>query len=175
MVFKHVFAVAATLLPLAAVAIPASQAPAHHKRTCPSNAESYCPSVCDPDTATLESLFKAFNAEFFSGDIAGAFAKYVSPSIIEHTSSSTSYSEDVSSLTPLVATVDFAIIAGLELCTNDICFVHYKVTPKPGSQFLDNVTSAVDIYRYDGSCIVEHWDAVQTADETTTNPQFPGQ
>jgi len=174
--FKHVFAVAATLLPLAAVAIPTSQAPAHHKRTCPSNVESYCPSVCDPDAATLESLFKAYNTQLFSGDVAGAFAKFVSPSLVDHASSGADFSDDVSFLSALFPTVDAAIIAGLELCTDDICFVHYKATPKAGgSPFISNVTAISDIYRYDGSCIVEHWDAVQTANEATTNPLFPGQ
>jgi predicted SnoaL-like aldol condensation-catalyzing enzyme len=71
--------------------------------------------------------------------------------------------------------VDVAVIAGLEGCKGDICAVHYKATPKAsGSPFINNVTVITDIFKYNGSCIVEHWDSLQTADETTTNPLFPG-
>jgi len=151
-------------LPLLALAIPVpDDAPA-----------SYCPSTYCPDLEEETALFEAFTTQFFSGDVAGAFAKYVSPDIIEHSTAGTNYASDVGFLSALIPTVDIHIIAGIQGCFGSICGIHYSSTPKPTGSLITNVTSISDWYRYDGTCIVEHWDSVQTANENTTNPLFPG-
>jgi predicted SnoaL-like aldol condensation-catalyzing enzyme len=171
MFFSRVFTIAAALLPLSAVASPTSQPDNRNPR----NPSSLCPSVYNPDPYTLLNNFKAFNTQLFSGDAAGAFAKYVSPSITEHSTSGGGYNGDVAFLGALMPTVNIAVIAGLQQCNGNICWVHYKATPKSGgSPFINNVTAISDFYRYEGSCIVEHWDSVETASASTTNPLFPG-
>lgn len=72
-----------------------------------------------------------------------------------------------------------SVISGLEGCfeTDDgchVCSVHYKASPKGDGSLIKNVTVVSDFYKYEGSCIVEHWDSVTTADAGTTNGGFPG-
>jgi len=174
MFFSRAFTIAACLLPLSAVASPTGLLDDRNLR-CPSNPSSFCPNVCSPDETTLLSLFKDFTQELFAGNAQGAFAKYVSTSIIEHSASATNYNQDVNFLQALMPTVSVSVISGMQECNGNICWVHYKATPKSsGSPFINNVTAISDFYRYQGSCIVEHWDSVQTADASTTNPLFPG-
>jgi hypothetical protein len=66
--FSHFSAAVAALLPLSVVAVPTDD---YSKRSCPSDATSYCPCVCSPDEDTRESLFKAFNDQLWSGDATG--------------------------------------------------------------------------------------------------------
>jgi len=167
MFFSRAFAVAAALLPLSAVASTAAK-----RDSCPSDASSYCPSVCTPDADTQLSLFKAFTNQLFTGNVSDAFATYVSPSITEHSATGSSFSDDVSFLSALFPTVTTTVISDIEFCSDSICIVHYEATPN-SDEFINNVTAITDIYRFDGSCIVEHWDSIETADASTTNPQFP--
>lgn len=44
-------------------------------------------------------------------------------------------------------------------------FVHYKMQPPSGLPY-----AIVDIFRMNGSCIMEHWDVVQRATENMKNP-----
>jgi predicted SnoaL-like aldol condensation-catalyzing enzyme len=146
--------------------------------------KSYCPSQGGISHAQRVQLFKQFTDELFSAtnngsEVAAAFAKYVSPSLIEHTASSNSFGSDVGFLSALFPTVNVAIIAGIEGCFKStvgghICTVHYKATPKSAQSFITNTTVISDYYRYDGTCIVEHWDSTMTANAQTTNPNFPG-
>ncbi|KAF2671430.1 hypothetical protein BT63DRAFT_477915 [Microthyrium microscopicum] len=135
----------------------------------------------DIDQDARTQLFKAFQLELFSGDVSDAFAKYVSTDLIEHTSSANSFGSDVGFLSALFPTVDISTVGNdLTGCFRrddgaPICTSHYKATPKAGVQgFIQNVTAISDYYRYDGTCIVEHWDSTMTASATTSNPAFPG-
>jgi predicted SnoaL-like aldol condensation-catalyzing enzyme len=110
----------------------------------------------------------------WTNSLSSAFAKYVSPDVIDHSASVSDYNSSVAFLGALFPTVDVAVIAGLEGCKGNTCAVHYKVTPKASGSLVTNVTVVSDIFKYNGSCIVEHWDSLQTADSTTTNPLFPG-
>jgi len=165
MLFQSFFTTAVAVLPLLASASPVPD----------SEPASYCPSTYCPDSSELAGLFDAFTAQVFSGDVAGAFAKYVDPNITEHSTAGTNYGADVGFLSLLIPTVTIHIIAGIQGCFGDICGIHYSATPIPGdNSLITNITSISDWYRYDGTCIAEHWDSVQTADGSTLNPLFPG-
>jgi predicted SnoaL-like aldol condensation-catalyzing enzyme len=168
MLFSSILAVAASFLTIGSV----------------SATRSFCPSQGGISHSERFQLFKAFTNELFSATsngsaIASVFAKYVSPNLVEHTSASSSFGSDVGFLTVLFPTVNVAIISGLEGCFKStaggqICTVHYKATPKSAQSFITNTTAISDYYRYDGTCIVEHWDSSMTASAATTNPNFPG-
>jgi predicted SnoaL-like aldol condensation-catalyzing enzyme len=146
--------------------------------------KSYCPSQRNIDHAERLQLFEAFTTELFSATkngsaVAATFAKYVSPSLIEHTAASSNYGSDVGFLSLLFPTVTVSLISGLQGCfksvsNEDICTAHYKAEPDNAQSFISNTTVISDFYRYDGTCIVEHWDSSQTANSQTTNPNFPG-
>ncbi|PVI03673.1 hypothetical protein DM02DRAFT_611977 [Periconia macrospinosa] len=48
---------------------------------------------------------------------------------------------------------------------NNIAWVHYK-NIAPGSP----LTAVVDVYRFNGSCIMEHWDVIQSLPADAINP-----
>ena len=39
-----------------------------------------------------------------------------------------------------------------------------------GAPVFPNETAIVDLFRFNGSCIVEHWDVIESVDNATTNP-----
>ena len=173
MFFSRAIVAVTAALPLLAAAAPRS----YGKR----DNTTYCGDgkISVSDGERLQ-LFQDFNDQLLQQkDVAGAFAKYVSPDLIEHTASASSYSDDVGFLSALLPTVDVTYINNIIGCGNSgyaqpICTLHYKAVPNSADSFVSNTTVISDFYRYDGSCIVEHWDSTQTANENTTNPNFPG-
>jgi hypothetical protein len=176
MLFNYLnVAVAALSLPFFATAAPSR----HIAR------DTYCPGYALGDADRL-ALFNAFNAELFDAanannadEVAAAFATYVSPDLIEHTASASSYGDDVGFLSALLPGVTVTLVGGLSGCFysakgDPICTIHYSATPDSADSLIANVTAISDFYRYDGSCIVEHWDTTYVATSTTTNPNFPG-
>jgi hypothetical protein len=176
MQFKYI-SLAATLLGLAAAA------PSHIKAR--GDSTSYCPGY-EVSSDDRLALFNAFNAELFDAansnnadEVAAAFATYVSPDLIEHTASADSYGADVGFLSTLLPGTTLTLIGGLSGCFcntkgQPVCTIHYAAVPDASGSILPNVTAISDFYRYEGSCIVEHWDTTYIATDTTTNPAFPG-
>jgi predicted SnoaL-like aldol condensation-catalyzing enzyme len=171
-------AIALLALPLATLAAPRSS------KLLP-RGESYCPGF-DVDEEERLEIFDAMNELLFSAAnnddpsaVETAFASFYSPDLIEHTAASDSYASDVSFLTALLPGTSVELVGGMSGCfTNTkgqpICTIHYKATPKGEDSLIPAVTAISDYYRYDGSCIVEHWDTTYVAGETTTNANFPG-
>jgi predicted SnoaL-like aldol condensation-catalyzing enzyme len=178
MLLKY-FSVAATLLSLP---FSTSAAPSKNLQR---RDGSYCPGYEVSDADRL-ALFNAFNAELFdaanaddASEIATAFATYVSPDLIEHTAAADSYNAAVGFLTILLPGVTASLVGGLSGCFystkgEPICTIHYAATPDSADSLIPNVTAISDFYRYNGSCIVEHWDTTYIANANTTNPSFPG-
>ncbi|KIW02611.1 uncharacterized protein PV09_06059 [Verruconis gallopava] len=181
MLSKHL-KVALTILSLSLVATAST--PRHLVRR--GDPESYCPSFGDITDDERLSLFNAFTQMLFDAannkdadEVGLAFSKYVSPELIEHTASASSYGADVGFLSTLLPGTTVTPIGGLSGCFNStngdpICTIHYAARPDGSSSLIPNVTAISDFYRYDGSCIVEHWDSTYIASATTTNPNFPG-
>jgi hypothetical protein len=161
----------------------ATSIPTVNRRT---DATSYCPSTGDISDADRVSLFNAFNALIFDAanannadEVAAAFATYVSPDLIEHTASASSYNASLGFLSVLLPATSVTLVGGLSGCFYStygapICTIHYAAYPDSADSLLPNVTAISDFYRYDGSCIVEHWDTTYIATANTTNPNFPG-
>lgn len=179
MLSKYISVAIAVLgVPLGTLAAPSSN-------LLPRVGDSYCPGfeVTDAERLTLfnamnEVLFYAANANDASA-VEAAFASFYSPDLIEHTAASDSYASDVGFLTALLPGTAIELLGGLSGCFlntkgQSICTIHYKATPDGPDSLIPAVTAISDFYRYEGSCIVEHWDTTYIAGETTTNAGFPG-
>jgi predicted SnoaL-like aldol condensation-catalyzing enzyme len=140
--------------------------------TAVSAAAENCPGHAVTSFEQLE-IFKAFVHDFYvAKDIPKAFQTHVAEKYIQHNPSFQSgrqVAQDGLSkyIPPLNITV-----AKISLSNNTgWVFAKQETAGKPG------YTAVVDIFRMDGSCVVEHWDVVQARPATPSNPlaMFDGQ
>jgi predicted SnoaL-like aldol condensation-catalyzing enzyme len=125
--------------------------------------DSYCPSR----EATEEHQRKIFArfVETLYGDrnVAEAFSTYVDPDLIEHDPYNQNRDAVVAKLSQIIPDATFTV----EHSTfeSDIGFVHLRLGEDRAAP-----VALADIYRMDGTCIVEHWEVVQTRPDDYTNP-----
>ena len=146
---------------------PAVAAPSYS----PSAAEGCgCPSPHTTDKSIRE-IFTAFVEEFyFQRDFAGAGNKYMAPNLIQHNPQiANGRDAEVAAVTSLLPKYDgpnFEILLVDEERGYGVVFNRFAGKPGTGIP----LTVAVDIYRFDGSCMVEHWDAIEALPANSTNP-----
>ena len=117
---------------------------------------SYCPSIPADDT-TQEALFSVFIDVFYNTkDVQTAFTTFVNKNYIQHNPSALSGRQAaLDFLTPVLPFVHFTIIH--QGFYNGTGYVHYREDiPGMASQ------AVVDIFRLNGTYIMEHWDVIQT-------------
>ncbi|KAF2160211.1 hypothetical protein M409DRAFT_29296 [Zasmidium cellare ATCC 36951] len=150
------------VLPAAAVALSATL---YHATT-----HTWC--IPQPVTGDKQSnLFSAFQHGAWSGDshlIEKTFNKYIVEDYIQH-----------NPFLPQGAAPVVELLKGLTKSTSleavrmgfdgGLGWVHSRGSPKPGHEDEGKVTAIVDIYRMNGSCIVEHWDVMQEVAGNATN------
>ncbi|KUL87651.1 hypothetical protein ZTR_05943 [Talaromyces verruculosus] len=92
------------------------------------------------------TLFQAYNIELHvQKNVSGAFAKYVSPNLLEHTASADGYNQLISSLSASLPNVNITFIENLIVCgtsvaNQPVCTLHYKVEPLNRNAGIDNTT-----------------------------------
>jgi predicted SnoaL-like aldol condensation-catalyzing enzyme len=131
---------------------------------------------CPPRPATPEKqkeIFKAFATEFYLTKKAeSAYTKHIAEDYIEHNPmGGGGRKAAIDFLTPLVASSNVTIArTGF---SNSAGWVFFKEDEPSGGDY----HVMVDIYRMDGTCIVEHWDIMQARNKNATNPlqMFDGQ
>jgi len=130
---------------------------------------SYCPSK-PAGPLTQRALFNAFVQKFFNKkDVADTYELYVADNVIEHDPFIADGREaGIEALTPLIAAASFDLVH--VLYDGGIGAVHSKVTLPGGAPFM----ATADYFRYDGTCIVEHWDVSESlpANATSSHPLF---
>lgn len=136
-----------------------------------------CPNTTKP-RATLWEIRSALNDynEIFYGqkDAAVAFNKYVALDLIQHNPGVPDGRQaDIATLGPLLSSPStFFDVKESMLGTGSsgdiLAAVHVNAT------FADGSYAAVDIYRFIGTCIVEHWDVLelQEGGSVNTHPYF---
>jgi predicted SnoaL-like aldol condensation-catalyzing enzyme len=138
-------------------------------------AEPNCPGR-QVSPAEQLSIFKNFVKLFYvTKDIPAAFQNHVAESYIQHNPSFKSgrqIAQDGLSkyIPPLNITV-----AKISLSDNTGWVLAKQMTE--AQEGTGQYTVVVDVFRMDGSCVVEHWDVVQAKPATASNPlaMFDGQ
>ncbi|KAH6694256.1 hypothetical protein BKA61DRAFT_662927 [Leptodontidium sp. MPI-SDFR-AT-0119] len=125
---------------------------------------NYCP----PRAASAleqQAIFDAFVRTFYvENNTTAALTNYVSEEYIQHNP------YVLSGLLPAINflkgyTVNFTFTVEHTGFDRDLAWVHLKVQD-PGKP----VTAIFDLYRFNGSCIVEHWDVIQALPADAPNP-----
>lgn len=127
----------------------------------------YCPSK-STGSGDQKKLFQSFVTELYiNKNVTGAFDTYVSPTILEHNPMVTTRAQVIQLLSGLLPNVNVNIVHEIFDASSSVGVVHFASTG-PG---VNNILTAIaDFYRFDGSCIVEHWDVVEALPAGATNP-----
>ncbi|KAL7928410.1 hypothetical protein V8C35DRAFT_285257 [Trichoderma chlorosporum] len=140
--------------------------------SCPTDTPT---TYCDPSHpvtgAQLRSIFNNFVEQFyFKRDFQGALDKYVSKELIQHNPQIANGTQAMlEAVTAILANYDgpefeLAIVdeeRGYGVVFNR--FIGKEGTGLP-------VSGVVDVYRFEGSCMVEHWDVIEGLPANSTNP-----
>lgn len=146
------------LLAVASVAASAQAAPS-------ASPKSHCPG--DPVSDTKQhSIFDEFARRLLiEKDPIGTVQRHVSEDYIQHNPSVLSGRQaavDVFESFPSPQ-INYTVISTGFACGR--AWIHYRM------DILGSLPSAVvDLYRFEGSCIVEHWDVMEEKPANATNP-----
>ncbi|KAF7125708.1 hypothetical protein CNMCM5793_002001 [Aspergillus hiratsukae] len=125
--------------------------------------DSYCPSR-EVNEERQRKIFARFVQTLYEErNVAEAFTNYVDPDLIEHDPYDQTRDDVVAKLSQIIPDATFTVVHST--FENDIGFVHVRL----GEDGAPPVALA-DIYRMDGTCIVEHWEVVQARPDDYTNP-----
>jgi predicted SnoaL-like aldol condensation-catalyzing enzyme len=124
---------------------------------------------CPPKPATpaeQTTLFYQFVTKFYiQKDVKLAFSDHFSPSYTEHNPDALSgwTLDGLTGLAGFIASTNLTILhAGFY---NSTGWVHFRQT---GGGAPDQ--AIVDVLRFDGSCIMEHWDVAEVKKNNSANP-----
>lgn len=125
--------------------------------------QPYCPGR-EVDESVQKELFMHFLETLYGEkNVRKAFETYVSPNIIEHDpEDKQNRAAIVARLSKIIPPAKYTLLS--KNFDNNIGLVHVKVDEDP------EPVALADIYRMDGTCIVEHWDVIQKRPANTTNP-----
>lgn len=123
----------------------------------------YCPGY-EVNESVQRLLFTQFTQTLYGErNVSKAFETYVSPNVIEHDPDDTQNRDAiVARLSQIIPFADAAILHSS--FDNNTGLIHLKVNEDP------EPVALADIYRMDGTCIVEHWDVAQARPANSTNP-----
>lgn len=123
----------------------------------------YCPGrpASEP---TQRAIFNAFLEVLYTEkNVSKAFLTYVTEDLVEHDpTDQQGRAPNIAKLEQIVPFAPFAVLRSS--FDNNVGFVHLRVDDKP------EPLAVADIYRMNGTCIVEHWDVTQARPANTTNP-----
>ncbi|KAJ4327634.1 hypothetical protein N0V84_001883 [Fusarium piperis] len=145
---------------LAWVGATASYAPRPHARlpNCPSR-----PATPSQQRAILKQFVQAFYVE---RNATKALGNHVADDYIQHNPNVLSGRQNaIDALGPFLGAAAVNITVLRQAFDDNLAFIHYRVDAPGGEP-----SATVDIYRLDGTCIVEHWDVMQTRDPNSVNP-----
>ncbi|KAK2040614.1 hypothetical protein LZ31DRAFT_578206 [Colletotrichum somersetense] len=132
-----------------------------------SSSAPYCPprsATPDEQRVILDEFIQAFYDE---RNATKALLNHVAEDYIQHNPNALSGRQNsLDVLEPFVSpkTVTNKIIhKGLD---NNIAYIHYRMDLASGGQPF----AVVDVFRFNGTCIMEHWDTAQQKPVNSTNP-----
>lgn len=146
-------------LPLGSLASPLHQS------------ESFChPGSSIPD-CRIRDIFNGYVEEWvFQRNFSGAAAKYLSPNIIQHNPQIANGSAAmVAAVGPILANYDgptYTLVVVDE--EKNLAVTLNRYVGKAGTGL--PIAGVADFYRFEGTCIVEHWDVIESLPPNSTNP-----
>ncbi|KAF2670475.1 hypothetical protein BT63DRAFT_439506 [Microthyrium microscopicum] len=147
------------ILPITLLALSVAATPLSNKPYCP-------PQSATPAEQT--TIFNEFINTFINkGAVIKALEVHAADTYIQHNPSALSGKEATinffKSMPPGAKTTREIINQGFG--GNNTGFVHYKMQRGEGKW-----TAVVDVYRMEGTCVVEHWDVMQEKPAGAKNP-----
>jgi len=123
---------------------------------------------CPPHKATLKekrAAYEDFVQKFYiEKNVEAAFVNHMDENYIQHNPNALSGRQSaIDFLVPLFKTVNITLLN--KGFYEDRGWVHFR-QDEPGKQ----PEAIVDVLRFNGSCIVEHWDVIQERPLNATNP-----
>lgn len=127
------------------------------------NTAPYCPSR-PANEARQRQIFNDFKEALYTQkNGTKAFETYVDINLIEHDPfDGQGRASNEAHINGIIPFADFEVLRWS--FNNNTGFIHLKVNEKPEPAAL------ADIYRMNGTCIVEHWDIAQYRPANATNP-----
>lgn len=128
------------------------------------NTKSYCPGHPASESHQRELFFAFINELYVQKNVIGAFDTYVDLNLIEH--DPFDQQGRIANENNLAHIIPFAAASVLRKSfDNNIGLAHVRINVTSGQPI-----ALADIYRMDGTCIVEHWDITQARPANATNP-----
>ncbi|KAJ5626993.1 hypothetical protein N7528_004420 [Penicillium herquei] len=135
----------------------------YYVKACSELPESYCPSRVVDEDEQKEIFMSFLQTLYVEKNASKAFETHVALNIIEHDPNDTQDRDDiVARLSQILAFANFSVLASS--FSDNIGLAHLRLNQDPEPAAL------ADIYRMEGSCIVEHWDVTQYRPANSTNP-----
>jgi predicted SnoaL-like aldol condensation-catalyzing enzyme len=116
------------------------------------SAASYCPSRGTDDKAQLASWRQFVDKFYFKKDVYAAFEDHIDHNFIEHNPGALSgwtNRTSIAGLAGLITSANFTVIN--EAFYNNTGYIHFRQDVAG-----DPPTAIVDVFRFNGTCIVEH-------------------
>ncbi len=124
----------------------------------------YCPPRYAPEPVQREIFDGFINALYINKDVFGAFNTYIAVDLIEHDPfDEQGRDANAGKLSNIIPFVPSTVLR--HSFNNDIGLIHVRVDEEGHLPI-----ALADIYRMNGTCIVEHWDVTQETPRNATNP-----
>lgn len=144
----------------------ASPAAGHYQINRSHAPNAITPHYCPPRPATpaqQRAIFSTFVSKLYTDrNVTGAFQDHVAVNLVEHDPfDAQGRDANAAKLSAIIPFAEFAVQR--YIFDDNIGFIHLRVEENPGPVAL------ADIYRLNGTCIVEHWDIAQVYPANATN------
>lgn len=125
--------------------------------------QTYCPSV-PAHPKKQSAIFDEFLRILLTDrNVVEAYSRFIDVDLIEHSPFGVQGRDaNAAFLTPILPSANFSVLR--KNFDNDLGIVHSRVEGQPQPSAL------VNIYRFNGTCIVEHWDITELRPANATNP-----
>lgn len=163
------FSLPSTLAIITFLSSLALSAPAAAKPT--PRAPTYCPP--SPASALEQrAIFASYVQTFYAEqDIAAAMNTFVANDLIQHNADiPNGRAAQLEAVAPIYVENDFRLLN--VLFDDGFGMIFNELRPKNVTADGDGITTVVDIYRMEGSCLVEHWDVIQEVAANETKIPF---
>ena len=146
------------------LAFPHSAEPHSLAATESRSTKSYCPGHPAPESYQRQIFFAFINELYVQKNVIGAFNTYISINLTEHDPFDAQ--GRIANEDKLVNIIPYVPSTVLRMSfDNNIGLAHVRV-----DEANEEPIALADIYRMDGTCIVEHWDVTQARPANATNP-----